>query len=122
MALLLANDQVEWVSVMPSGVKKDFEWRISADQYLELYMLKTTRICYARLPEPYTGHEAAAQYFMRAVPHTSETRTREFLHGLFEKDKDYREYLLNCVREEGAGLNISHSHDVQTDISRTKIP
>jgi len=96
MALLLTNDRVEWVCALPSGVKKEFEWRVGLDEYLELYMNKTTHICYARLPEPYTGHEAAANYFVRVVPHASETRTREFLHGLFERDADY---LLNHVSE-----------------------
>jgi len=94
MALLLTNDRVEWVSAMPSGVKKEFGWRISVDQFLELYMNKTTRFHATLLPEPYACQQAAAQFFVRAVPQASETRTREFLHGLFERDADY---LLNRV-------------------------
>ena len=96
MALLLTNDRVEWVSALPSGVKKEFEWRVSLDQFLELYMLKTTSFHATLLPEPYACQQAAAQFFVRAVPQATETRTREFLHGLFERDADY---LLNHVSE-----------------------
>ncbi len=96
MALLLTNDRVEWVSAMPSGVKKEFEWRVSLDQFLELYMLKTTCFHATLLPEPYACQQAAAQFFVRAVPQATETRTREFLQGLFERDADY---LLNHVSE-----------------------
>ena len=58
MALLLTNDRVEWVSAMPSGVKKEFEWRVGLDEYLELYVHKTTSFHATLLPEPYACQQA----------------------------------------------------------------